>query len=145
VTDRPDNPLTEHGRECEDCRAAALPIAELSALLDQGGLAIDPRPLSELTLARVAPALQARAQALFWRRLARALTAALLPLPLLLAADWWLLGRLYVVVAAWLPSAVAAYLVLSYAASLVVLISGVYAAIPLLLAPPVTERHGAPA
>jgi len=64
---------------------------------------------------------------------------------LLLAADWWVLGRLYVVAAAWLPSAVAAYLVLSYAASLVVLIGGVYAAIPLLLAPPAAARDAAPA
>ena len=145
MTEPRDNPLTEHERECEECRAAALPIAELSELLGRGAAPVDPRPLSALALARVAPALQGRAQAVFWRRLVRALSAALLPLPLLIAADWWLLGRLYDVAAAWLPSAVAAYLVLSYAASLVVLIGGVYAAIPLLLAHPVVEHDAVPA
>ena len=110
MTEPRDNPLTEHERECEECRAAALPIAELSELLGRGAAPVDPRPLSALALARVAPALQGRAQAVFWRRLVRALSAALLPLPLLIAADWWLLGRLYDVAAAWLPSAVAAYL-----------------------------------
>jgi len=145
MNERPDNALAEHARGCEDCRTAAVPIDELNAVLERSALAIDTQRFSEVTLARVAPLLQARAQAVFWRQLARALTAALLPLPLLLAADWWVLGRLYVVAAAWLPSAVAAYLVLSYAASLVVLIGGVYAAIPLLLAPPAAARDAAPA
>lgn len=145
MTDQRDNPLAAHERDCADCRSAALPIAELTELLDRSAAGIDPRPLSALALARVVPALQERAQAAFWRQLARALTAALLPLPLLIAADWWLLGHAYDVVAVWLPSVVAAYLVFSYAASLVVMIGGAYAAIPLLLAQPVADRDIVPA
>ena len=122
MTDRAHNPLADHCSACEDCRGAALPVAELSAVLDRGALTIEPARLSAHALAGVVPLLHARAQAAFWRQLVRALAAALLPLPLLVVADWWLLGRVYDVAAAWLPSAVAAYLVLSYAASLVVLV-----------------------
>lgn len=145
MTERGDNPLAVHVRECEDCRTTPPPVAALAARLDTSSVQIDAQRLSRLALARVAPALQTRAEAAFWRRLVRTLAAALLPLPLLLAADWWLLGRLYDVAAAWLPSAVAAYFVFSYAASLLVLLGSVYAAIPLLLARPVPEPNPMPA
>ncbi len=82
---------------------------------------------------------------MFWRRLVRALAAALLPLPLVIAADLWLLGWLYALFATWLPSGLAVYLVASYAATLLVLIGSAYAAIPLLLARPVLEPDPAPA
>ena len=145
MSEQPDNPLAAHARECEDCRGSAAPIAQLSTLLDAGALALDAAGLSRRVLARVAPELQARAQAAFWRRLGRTFGAALVPLPLLVVADFWLLGWLYDLAAAWLPSALAAYLVLSYAASLLVLIGSVYAAIPLLLARPTSEPDSAPA
>jgi hypothetical protein len=96
-------------------------------------------------LSRVTPLLQERAAALFWRRLVRVLTAALLPLPLVIGVDIWLLGWLYEAIAAWLPVSIAVYLVACYGASLLVLISGTYAAIPLLLARPVVEPEPEPA
>ena len=73
------------------------------------------------------------------------LIAALVPLPLVIGVDVWMLGWLYEAVAAWLPVSVAAYLVACYGASLLVLISGTYAAIPLLLARPVIEPEPEPA
>jgi hypothetical protein len=145
VNERTDNPLVSHVGECDECRPSPPSVAALAARLDASAVQIDAARLSRLALARVRPALRVRAEAAFWRRFIRALAAALLPLPLLVAADWWLLGRLYDVVAAWLPSAVATYFVLSYAASLVVLIGSVYAAIPLLLAHHIPEPDGAPA
>ena len=137
--------LFEHARECDECRNSAPPLGELSARLDAGAAAVDAASLSRLVLARIAPELRARAQAVFWRRLVRALAAALLPLPLVIAADLWLLGWLYALIAAWLPSGLAVYLVASYAATLLVLIGSAYAAIPLLLARPVLEPDPAPA
>ena len=88
------------------------------------------------------PLLQGRARAVFWHRLRLVLFAALLPLPLVVAADVWLLGRAYELFAAWLPASVALYMVVSYAAWLLILIGGTYAAIPLLLAWPVPEPDG---
>jgi hypothetical protein len=75
----------------------------------------------------------------------RTLAAALVPLPLVVGIDLWLLGWLYALVAAWLPTSVALYVVISYAATLLVLIGSTYAAIPLLLARPVPEPDAAPA
>jgi hypothetical protein len=143
VSDRPDNVLAAHARECEDCRASAPPLAELSSMLDANRAEVDAAALSQLALARVAPELRARADVTFWRRLVPALVAALLPLPVVLAADVWLLGRLYELAATWLPSSVAAYIVISYAASALVVVGAAYAAIPLLIARPVAAREAA--
>ena len=143
MTERPDNALAAHARECDDCRASTPPLAELSAMLDANRVDVDAAALSRLALAHVAPELRARVTVAFWRRLVPALVAALLPLPLILAADVWLLGRLYELAAAWLPSSVAAYIVISYAASALVVVGAAYAAIPLLLARPIAEREAA--
>lgn len=134
---RPGHPLAVHARECDDCRGAEQSIDELAARLDTSAVELDASRLSRLALACAAPELQARAQAVFWRRLARTLAAALVPLPLVLAADLWWLGRVYDVAMAWLPAGLAADVVLSYAVSLLALIGSAYAAIPLLLARPV--------
>jgi len=145
VTSRLDNAFDEHARECGECRETAAPVAALSALLGSDTAQIDAERLSRLAFARVAPALQERAGALFWRRLTRVLIAALVPLPLVIGVDVWMLGWLYEAVAAWLPVSVAAYLVACYGASLLLLISSTYAAIPLLLARPVIEPEPEPA
>jgi hypothetical protein len=145
VSDARDNPLVEHARACEECRAGGAPLTSLAALLDADAVELDAERLSRLVLARAAPALAARAQATFWRRMGRTLAAALVPLPLVVGIDLWLLGWLYALVAAWLPTSVALYVVISYAATLLVLIGSTYAAIPLLLARPVPEPDAAPA
>lgn len=142
---RPDDPLTAHARECDDCRSAGPSIDGLAARLDTSTVELDASRLSRLVLACAAPELQARARALFWRRLARTLAAALVPLPLVLAADLWWLGRVYDVATVWLPAGLAADFVLSYAVSLLVLIGSAYAAIPLLLARPVRAGDPEPA
>jgi hypothetical protein len=97
--------------------------------------AADPAALSRLVLARVAPELAARARTVYRRRLVRTLAVALLPLPLVLAAETVLLGWLWELAAAWLPSSVALTLVGSYALALLVGLGLAYASIPLLLAP----------
>lgn len=134
MSDRPDNPLAEHARACDDCRADAPPIAPLAALLDGASVEVDAAHLSRLAFAAVVPELRARAEAAFWRRLRTVLAIALLPLPLVIAADVFVLGWFYQVIAAWLPATLALYLVVSYGAWLLVAIGSAYAAIPLLLA-----------
>jgi hypothetical protein len=145
MTDRLDNALRAHMAECEDCRADAGQVGQLALRLDANVVDLDASRLSCLALSAAAPELRARAQAAFWRRLMPVLGAALLPLPLLIAADWWLLARLYELIAAWLPSAVAAMVVFSYATSGLVLLGGSYAAIPLLVARPTAAPDAAPA
>jgi len=145
VSEPADNPLIAHAQDCEACASEAPPVAALAAVLDADAVDVDAQRLSRLALARVAPALQARADALFWRRFARAFAAGLVPLPLVVAANVWLLGWLYELAAAWLPAALAMYLVVSDAVLMLVLIGSAYAAIPLLLARPMAEPQPIPA
>lgn len=135
--------LSEHAGECAECAAADL--AALRGRLEAGAPAVDVARLSRLAMARVAPELQARTRAVFWRRLARTLAAALVPLPVIAAVDVFALGWLYDLASTWLPNAVAGYLVVSYAASLLLLIGAAYAAIPLLLARYAPPAEAAPA
>jgi hypothetical protein len=136
-----DTPLHAHARDCDACASEAPPLAALAAALDGDAGAVDAGRLSRLALARVAPALQARADALFWRRFARALAAGLVPLPLVIGINVWVLSWLYELAAAWLPTALAMYLVLSDALLLLVSIGCAYAMIPLLLARPIPETE----
>jgi hypothetical protein len=145
VTAPHDNPLFIHARECDECRAAAPPLGEIAARLAVAAPVIDAESWAQGVLARVRPELAARARAVFWRRLLRVLIAALIPLPLVVAADVWWLGRIYDVASAWLPAGLAVDLVLSYAATLLALLGSAYAAIPLLLAAPARQRIAEPA
>jgi len=141
MTVRPDDALEAHAHGCDDCRAAPPPLEQIRSALDAGSAEPDAARLTQLALAPLLPELRVRAQTAFWRRLVHVLGVALLPLPLVLAADLWLLGRLYELAAAWLPSTVAMYIVVSYAASALVVIGIAYAAIPLLLARPVQTHE----
>jgi len=141
MSTRPDDALAAHARECDECRAESPALAQLRSLLDAGGAEPDAAPLTQHALASLIPALRVRAQAAFWRRLVRVLSVALLPLPLILAADVWLLGHVYALAAAWLPSTLALYIVISYALSALAVIGITYAAIPLLLARPLQTHE----
>lgn len=132
--------LTGHGEECAECRAHAAAVA---AVLERSAVPVDAAQLSALAVARVQPQLVAHARVTFWRRLAVVLVVALIPLPLIVAADLWALGWLYAVASAWLPALIATYLVVSYGATVMVLLGSVYAAIPLLLARPLHAPEGA--
>jgi|SRR4051812_19931459 hypothetical protein len=126
--------LSAHGEECGECGAQASAVA---ALLACSTAPVDAARLSRLVLARSHTELEARARAVFWQRLIVVLIVALIPLPLVVAADLWALGWVYALASAWLPAIVATYLVISYGATVIVLLGSVYAAIPLLLAWPV--------
>ena len=145
MSERTDDALSAHAAECGDCAGTQPPLAAIAAVLDADVRELDAAQLSASTMARLAPALQARADALFWRRFTRALVAGLVPLPLVIALNAWLLPQLYELAAGWVPAIVAAYLVFGYGVSLLVLIAGSYAAIPLLLARPVPEPEPTPA
>ena len=68
------------------------------------------------------------------RRLLRALTAALVPLPIILVLDAVIIRGAYRLLAGLLPAAVSLYVVANYAALLALLLALAYGAVPILAA-----------
>jgi hypothetical protein len=131
--------LTTHAADCDDCRRAPLPVEHLGDVLAANAVGVDPTRLSQLALARVRSELELCARRAFWRRVAAGILLSLVPLPAVLVYDAYVLRVAYDLVCVLLPPGLAAYLVLSYAASLALLFALTYAAIPLLV-----ERSGPP-
>jgi hypothetical protein len=131
--------LTAHAADCDACQRAPLPVERLADVLAAGAVGVDPTRLSQLALARVRAELEWCARRAFWRRVAVGMLLSLVPLPAVLAYDAYVLRLAYDLVCVLLPAGLAAYLVLSYAASLALLFALTYAAIPLLV-----ERSGPP-
>jgi hypothetical protein len=125
--------LTAHAADCPECRSASLPLERIAAVLEAADPDVDPAALSRLTFARLQPELQHQAMVLGWRRVAIGVLLSLLPLPFVLAYNAYLLRLAYDFLSGVLPATIAAYLVLSYGAFLVLLFGTTYAAIPLLL------------
>lgn len=125
--------LAAHAADCDECRRAPLPLDELGTLLCANQVDIDAGGLSRRILARVRPELERRASHASWPQVLAGVLVALLPLPAVLAYDVYLLSEVYSLASLLLPAGVAAYLVLNYAAFLVLLFALTYAAIPVLL------------
>jgi len=125
--------LTAHSAGCPECREAPLPLDHLASLLEDTRPDIDAATLSRHAFARLQPELQRRAVLIGWRRVAVGVLLALLPLPFVLAYNAYFLRLVYGYLSVLLPATIAAYLVLSYAASLLLLFAATYAAIPVLL------------
>jgi hypothetical protein len=134
--------LEAHVAACAECRSAPPSLDGVAALLSAAAVPIDAARLSRLTLTRLQPELARRAVAGLWRKVAAALLLALVPLPAVLAYDAYLLRAAYAVISALLPATLAACVVFSYAAFLVLLFAATYAAIPLFLA---NRKAAAPA
>jgi len=130
--------IATHMEACELCATWPLPIEPLAAVLHASTIDIDGAQLSRQTLLQLQPELARRAAtsraAEWWRQVAVALLLALLPLPLVLAYDAYLLQLLYAAIQVLVPASLATFVVASYGALLVLLFAGTYAAIPLLLA-----------
>ena len=142
---------------CDDALAALLygatPGADVGAHLDgcptcrqeraaleraRGALAAAPAPavpagLGARVLRAAAPLLALNARRAAWPALARALVAALLPLPLILFLDWHLVRMVHALLRSVLPDALSFYLVFNYAATLVLLLALTYGAVPILV------------
>lgn len=131
-----------HVAACATCGADATTLAAIAH-----AFAADPEPATDP--ARVAHALAAaspilaarRAPAVDWWRVAAAVLVALLPLPLVVAADWWLLQTAYGVLSTLLPSSLSLLVLGHYAAFLLLLLTLTYAAVPVLAARPLRDHH----
>jgi hypothetical protein len=126
--------LHVHVTECDECRAAPPPIGRIATLLDAGVVPIDAAALSHRVLLQLEPTLVRLGAAVLWRKVASALLLSLIPLPVVLAYDAYLLRVAYGLASALLPATLAAYLILDYAAILVLVFAATYAAIPVFLA-----------
>ncbi len=136
--------LATHVAECEVCRSEPLPLEPVVQALATSRVEIDATSLSRHTLARLQPQLRQRATRVLWERVAVGVLLALVPLPAVLAYDAYILRVVYDLVSTLLPTTLAAYLVLSYAAFLLLLFALTYAAIPLLLVRDTRPRAPAP-
>ena len=135
--------LSTHHADCTECQDAPLPLDRIAAALEATVPAIDAAALSRQAFAQLQPELQRRAMAVGWRRIAIGVLLSLLPLPLVLAYNAYLLHMVYDLLSSLLPAAIAAYLVLSYGAFLLLLFATTYAAIPLLMAHRPVESRSA--
>lgn len=126
--------LEEHAAGCDECRTLAPPLASLASSLSSYAIPLDVAAMSRRVLAALRPELARLASIWFWRRLSRVTLAALLPLPLVVLFDVYILQIFYAWALTVLPAIVATYLVVSYAATQLLLVAATYAAIPLVLA-----------
>ncbi len=125
--------LAAHAEHCDDCRTAPLPLDRVATLLNAGSVDIESSLLSQRVLAELRPQLQRRAAVVHWRRVVACVLLALVPLPVVLAYDAYVLRVMFDIASVLVPATLAAFLVLSYAAFLVLLFALTYASIPLLV------------
>jgi hypothetical protein len=99
--------------------------------------ALEPPPpppdLVPRVLAAATPLLAAQARRASLRSVVRPLLVALLPLPLLVAANVLVAGALYAVLSFLLPAALSTYLVVQYALFALLSLALAYAAVPILV------------
>ena len=134
----------EHLAACPSCQQDAEAMTALASALRTHAAPEPPPWLSRTVLRAAAPLLAARAEPVP-RPAWRALAIALLPLPLILAVDWFLVRGAHALLSGLLPDALSLYLAGSYAVLLATLLGLTYAAVPLLAArqlrPPLEEHH----
>jgi hypothetical protein len=134
----------EHLAACPSCQRDAEAMSALTSALRAHPAPEPPPWLSRTVLRAAAPLLAARAEPVP-RPAWRALAIALLPLPLILAVDWFLVRGAHALLSGLLPDALSLYLAGSYAVLLATLLGLTYAAVPLVAArqlrPPLEEHH----
>jgi len=137
--------LREHTEECESCHQAPLPIDRIDAVLRASPLQIDVGAMSAQAFTAAQHTLHSMTLRSFWRQVAAVVVVALLPLPVIMAYDAFLLQLLHTAVSTLFSGPMATYIVFTYAASLLFLFAASYAAIPVLMARSMLPRlstHG---
>jgi hypothetical protein len=127
----PDASATAHLAGCTHCAGTLPRLLELGRHL-RATTPVPPPTLHARILRAATPALADNAARVAWRPVARALAAALLPLPFIVTGSVYVLHGLYALLATILPATLSLYLVLNYAGLLALLAALTYGAIPLL-------------
>jgi len=139
-----DDGAARHVTMCTSCRAEAPAVRAVAAALAAHRAPAPSQALRARVLDAAAPLLDRRARAVItpdWGAVARALGAALLPLPLIALAQGYVVNLLYRVLTTLLPGPVGAYLVFNYVALVALLATITYAAIPVVAARQAEARH----
>jgi predicted anti-sigma-YlaC factor YlaD len=124
-----------HLQSCPRCRQYESVAGNLARALDTEPAPKPPPGLTTQVLAAAKPLMAAHAAAAQpsgRTQIARAITAALLPLPVIVLVFGFVLRGAYLVLSTIFPTALSTYLVFNYAALLALVITLTYAAVPLL-------------
>ena len=127
-----DADAAAHVSACPHCTAEQGRVRRVAALLASDDVPPVPPALSARVLHLAAPLLARQARRAAWWTLARALAAALVPLPLILFLDFHLVRTAYGVLNVLLPGAVSFYVAFNYAATLALLLALTYGMIPIV-------------
>jgi hypothetical protein len=126
--------LRAHADDCTECETAPLRLDAMAAALESTAPPTVSPLLATRVLATAVPLLELYAQRSYRKRLARSLLLTLGPLPVVAAFDAYMLREAYAILSGWLPAPVVAWILVGYAAMLLLLCALTYAALPVLLA-----------
>jgi hypothetical protein len=121
-----------HLAACPRCAAERPAVARVADALSADVLPAPPPGLAMRVRAAAAPLLERNARRAAWPAFARALGAALLPLPAILFVDVHALRAAYDLLSRVLPGGLSLYVVVNEAATVTLLLAVAYAAIPIL-------------
>jgi len=138
-----DADAAAHVTACPRCAAEQVAVQRVAAALAADAVPPPPPSLSVRVVAAAAPLLAAHARRAAWEALARALGAALVPLPLILFLDFYFLRAAYGVLSEVLPGALSLYVVFNYAATLAFLLALAYGMVPILAERQMRARYEA--
>ena len=129
---RSDPEVARHVATCDVCRADVPALRHVATALAAAEAPSPPAALAARVRAAAAPLLARHARVATLRTVARAVGAAMLPLPLVLLVDLYVLRAAYDALRAVFPAALSLYFVLNYTTLLAVLLTLAYGAVPLL-------------
>jgi len=130
-----------HLAGCARCRMERADVERVRGVLAAAPEPVPPPGLAARVLRAAAPLLARNARRATWPAVARALAAALVPLPLIAFFDWQIVRTAHAVLSRVLPDALSFYLVFNYTATLVLLLALTYAAVPILVERQARLRH----
>ena len=128
-----DRDAEAHLAACPRCGAERAAVEGLERTLAAAPGPTPPPGLAPGVLGAAEPLLARNARRAAWPTFARALAAALLPLPAILLFDFYLVRAAFALLTTILPTALGAYLAFNYAATLALLLALTYAAIPIFV------------
>ncbi len=136
--------VDDHLATCPRCLADTAHVHRVRTVLDGAPGPLPSPGIRARVLGAAAPLLVANAHrlpAVAWRRMAAAIAAAVLPLPLILLLGWETLSTANRVLSTILPERLSFYLVATQAALLGLLLAITYGAVPLLAAHQLRLQH----
>ena len=128
----PDAALDTHVAACPRCAEEREAVRRVAAALAADVAPAAPADLVLRVRRAAEPLLERNARRAAWPALARALGAALLPLPAILFVDFHALRAAYAVLSTVLPGGLSLYVVFNHAATLTLLLALTYSAIPIV-------------